>query len=175
MASDLFTRKMDRLFKSLDVTGDGLLGKDDHDILIQGVIGAAGVVDGERYRMATDAFWDALVLVDGFESGVNSEQFVAAVRRVVRDEGRYDELVVPMNEFGFSMFDADGDGALQFAEYEQIMRAFQHSDSDVRAWFDRLDTDCDGRITRAEWMALVKDYYLSDDPEAPGNYVNGPV
>lgn len=41
--------------------------------------------------------------------------------------------------------------------------------------FKRLDRDSSGQITREEFNQALFEYYLSADPEAPGNWLLGPM
>ena len=47
-------------------------------------------------------------------------------------------------------------------------------DFDVGPVFEVLDEDGDGLLSRGEVVRLVKDFYLTNDPEAPGNLFYGP-
>ena len=46
-------------------------------------------------------------------------------------------------------------------------------DQDARNAFRYLDRDGDGYLDVAEIVKAVEEFYLSDDPDAPGNWLLG--
>lgn len=71
------------------------------------------------------------------------------------------------------MVDTDGDGRIALADYDAWVRAWGF-EFDVETIFKELDVDGDGFLSRDEMVRLAKDFYLTNDPEAPGNVVYGP-
>jgi Ca2+-binding EF-hand superfamily protein len=41
--------------------------------------------------------------------------------------------------------------------------------------FRRLDRDGSGKISKEEFRAAITEFYLSDDENAPGNWLLGPM
>src|ERR1041384_12402 len=63
-----------------------------------------------------------------------------------------------------SMADRDGDGRLDRQEFQTwIVTDFHLSEQDASVAFDKLDTNGDGRVTRNEIFAALREYYYSDD------------
>lgn len=53
--------------------------------------------------------------------------------------------------------------------------AWQSDEAQAAVTFAKLDTSGNGSINKEEFLAHVKDFFFSDDPESPGNLILGPV
>jgi hypothetical protein len=84
-----------------------------------------------------------------------------------------ERAAIPFSLTAFAIADADGDGRCQVHE----MMAAQHrsgmSEEEVRRSFDLLDPDGDGFITADEFIEALREFYFSNDPTAPGNFLAG--
>jgi juvenile hormone diol kinase len=74
--------------------------------------------------------------------------------------------------FTFDLLDRDDDEKISAEEYGHVLQAWG-LDIDTGAVFQRLDLNSDGFITRDELVQLSKQFFLSNDPEVPGNYICG--
>jgi len=59
-------------------------------------------------------------------------------------------------KLAFHMYDASDTGALSFEEAKEILRAVYPNASDLRAGFEEIDTNHDGQITKAEFIAWAR-------------------
>ena len=75
----------------------------------------------------------------------------------------------------FDAMDVDGDGRLTVAEYRAYLRACGADDAIADAFFAHADLDEDGRVTRDELSHAVQEFLLSENPDAAGNYLFGPI
>jgi hypothetical protein len=71
--------------------------------------------------------------------------------------------------------DQDGDGRLSQQEYVANLRSFNVNEAAANEAFRRLDQDGDGYLTQAELSRCVEEFFYSEDPEAPGNWLVGPI
>jgi Ca2+-binding EF-hand superfamily protein len=69
--------------------------------------------------------------------------------------------------------DTDKDGTLSLEEYKAMYKIHGIDDSPGAEIFDKLDFDGDGKIRTNDIMNLIADFYLSDNPQAPGNLFFG--
>ncbi|MGB3442562.1 MAG: EF-hand domain-containing protein [Actinophytocola sp.] len=60
------------------------------------------------------------------------------------------------------------DGVITRTEFARLLSAVGRPCGDVDAAFDALDSDRDGRISRAEYVAAWEDYLVSDNPDSAG-------
>jgi hypothetical protein len=59
------------------------------------------------------------------------------------------------------VFDANKNGSLKKADFDKA------------EIFSKLDFDGDGKIMKNDYLNLVADFYLSDNPQSPGNLFFG--
>jgi Ca2+-binding EF-hand superfamily protein len=71
------------------------------------------------------------------------------------------------------MLDSDGDGKVSLEDYILFCGAYNVSEAQARMSFGLFDRDDSGDITQQEVEEMVKEFYLSDDPKAPGNLFFG--
>ncbi|TDD81987.1 hypothetical protein [Actinomadura rubrisoli] len=71
--------------------------------------------------------------------------------------------------------DRDGDGRDRVISGPQVQRLLEVRGVDAGIAFARLDRDRSGFVSRAKLPQAVREFYCSDDPEAPGDWLNGPA
>lgn len=54
------------------------------------------------------------------------------------------------------------------------MTAFHATDAEAAAAFRQLDRNRDGYLTTDELIKNAEEFFFSEDPEAPGNWLVGP-
>jgi len=59
--------------------------------------------------------------------------------------------------------------------FKKMNLAWQSDEAQAAVTFAKLDTSGNGSINKKEFLAHVKDFFFSDDPESPGNLILGPV
>jgi Ca2+-binding EF-hand superfamily protein len=59
-------------------------------------------------------------------------------------------------------------------EYKNYLLTIQVTEAEAADAFRRLDLDRDGYLSREEIFQNMKEYYFTDDPNAPGNWFFGP-
>ncbi len=76
-------------------------------------------------------------------------------------------------DFFFQMMDVDGDGQADREDYTIFCQAYGLPAEQAHRIYHLLDRDGNGTLSRDEVLALVREFYLSDDPDAPGNLFFG--
>ena len=71
--------------------------------------------------------------------------------------------------------DRDGSGTLSQDEYVGMYEALGIPPSTSSEGFKRLDRNGSGQISHEEFNQALSEFYLSADPNAPGNWLLGPV
>jgi hypothetical protein len=93
------------------------------------------------------------------------------------DEPEFPEFVeksaIPFSMAVFGVADSDRDGRITVEEMMAAQIKSGMRPQETRAVFDRLDTDADGYVTDKEYVQAAREFYLSDDPNAPGNAIAG--
>jgi Ca2+-binding EF-hand superfamily protein len=188
MLGKLQQKKITRLFGALDKNKDGLLEEEDFAALASR-LAAARKVDvnsplykemhaaqmrwWENIRIAANkdingrvtlaewiSFWSGWLTTIADEAGASQQTALDAMKKSATAT--------------FDMIDADRDGRITPGEYEAWSRVFALN-FDARANFRRLDLNQDGVLTREEVVGLLKEFFLTNDPEASGNHLYGPL
>jgi Ca2+-binding EF-hand superfamily protein len=81
-------------------------------------------------------------------------------------------------EAAVALADRDGDGKVSEAEAIKSQMAWAGgalTEEQARASFKMTDSDGDGFATAEDMRRMVEQYYTSEDPQAPGNWLLGPL
>lgn len=74
----------------------------------------------------------------------------------------------------FDVFDADGDGFIEQADFTGLIEAAAGVAPGLAlAGFQRMDADQDGRISTHEYAAAIGHIFLSQNPADPGTALLG--
>jgi hypothetical protein len=87
----------------------------------------------------------------------------------------YHEVVQPVSETVFGLLDANGDGQITYDEFRHFYGAMGVGEGHARELFARLGRNPEDSVSREEAMVLTDQYFVGDDPEAPGNWFFGAI
>ncbi|WP_199547910.1 EF-hand domain-containing protein [Streptomyces sp. N35] len=182
-SAPVLSAKLHRMFTMLDADGDGLMSEEDlprlADRLREGFGRAGETVRTDRLRALLAAIWDhhlARADEDG-DGRIDAATYDRAVRHAVAT--RRSELLADFSAMvtaWLDLCDLDGNGLIDRDEYRLMLRvAFDAPHEASDAAFDRLDADGNGTLEPEEVQAAVEDYFTSNDGDAPGNWLFGPL
>lgn len=173
-------RKLTRYFNCLDADGNGYFEKADVDIIVDRLATARGykpnTIEYDQIQAGIDTIWDN---ARQYGYSQNPNQVTLA------DWLHHEELVLSTEEWRenymkavtrgvFDLVDADGNGEISLDEYTQLMSAFG-VEKGIPEWaFRFLDLNGDGHISKEEFVIIVEQFHISEDRNAPGNYLFGP-
>lgn len=89
--------------------------------------------------------------------------------------GNFEDAVIRIADAFMCIVDTTGDGSLDFDEYVRMYAGLGIDLTHSSDAFRRLDRDGDGKISYEEFRAAITEFYLSDDENAPGNWLLGPM
>jgi Ca2+-binding EF-hand superfamily protein len=70
--------------------------------------------------------------------------------------------------------DKDKDGRVSWTEFLGSAVIFGQTPAEAEEAFRHLDRDADGYLNTDEWLRNTEEFFMSDDPKAPGNWLLGP-
>lgn len=175
MATELQRRKYEKAFERFDVDGDGVIDATDITALVQLWCDTFDIAPGseewKKINSLAYKLWQNLegtTDTDGDKS-VSREEWNASMER----PDFVDKVALPFALAVFDIADKDNDGQVSMAEMTAAQSKAGISEAETGRVFQQLDTDGDGYVERNEYENAIKEFYLSDDPDSPGNLMVG--
>lgn len=181
MLTDFRKRKLIAIFDQYDVNKNRFLEQADYERTFQNLAASLHYKPGspEYTRLYADqmAAWNNIYQLCGAPSSqrVTQEEFLAALDQLLSDKNNYQAVVGSYTDSLIELSDRDGDGRLSQQEYVANARSFNIDEAVATEAFRRLDHNGDGYLTHDEMSQGVEEYFYSDDPQAPGNWLGGPI
>lgn len=181
MLTDLQKRKLTLYFHLYDVDDDGQIAWPDFERVAENVRALYGAEGHSAiHTRIRDGFvrrWGALrASADADQDGgVTMSEWLTYWDGVLADDARHQEEIASVTERLFELFDTDEDGLLGADEFCNFYGIYGLKSAQARLVFMDLDADGDGAVTRRELTDMAHQFYRSDDPDAPGNRLFGPL
>jgi len=181
MLTDFQKRKLNVLFNLYDVDKDGFEEQADFEHIVQNVATTLRVQPGSpeynRLYAAHMAVWNNVQQLSGSlgSQRVARDEYLAGYDRLLSDKDNFLATVGSWSDSIIELSDRDGDGRLSQQEYVANLRSFNVDEAAANEAFRRLDRNGDGYLTHDEISHSVEEFFYSDDPEAPGNWLVGPI
>jgi Ca2+-binding EF-hand superfamily protein len=179
MSDAVKDRKFIALFDWFDQGKDGYLTHEDFQRMVELFVALAREGDQANATAMSDAFerWWGLLLTFGdtdADGRLTQSEFVKLMKSNITSQENFESVILAIVDPLMSTLDTNKDGVLELQEYVQMYSALgippEHS-SDA---FRRLDRDGDGTISHEEFRTAIREFYLSDDENAAGNWLIGP-
>ena len=181
MLSPFRRRKITHFFALFDADGDGYIEQADLRRWADEIARVGGAGPGTPAYEELHALWAftwAALEKDtssGRDDVVSPTQWLELCEAILSSEEGYTMVMNAIGARTFDVIDADGDGELGVEEWRAFYRAIGVDEAEATGTFGRFDGDRDGRITRSETMARLREFFCSDDVAAPGNSFFGPL
>jgi Ca2+-binding EF-hand superfamily protein len=179
MTSTLMDQKFTLLFGWFDQDRDGQLTQQDLQATAMVFAQVAANEDHTNRTAIHAAFeqWWQLLLkrADSDADGqVSRSEFITAMEDITAP-AHFESAVMAIADAVMRAADTDGDGVLSRDEYVAMYQTLGVAPEHSTPAFAMLDLDGDGVISHDEYRTAIVDFYLSNDPNAPGNYLLGPA
>ncbi|AKT38212.1 EF-hand domain-containing protein [Chondromyces crocatus] len=180
MSLSVQEQKFEYIFKWFDQNGDGFLSQDDFET-IAGMFNAIADEKDEKSRASMKRgfllWWELLQSAKGSPPAekVSKEEWVDVMKSCVLAPENFENVVGTIVDGMIGALDRDGNGSVSLDEYVRMYEALGVSPATTGETFKKLDRDGNGELSCAEFRQAVFEYYLSGDPDAPGNGMLGPL
>jgi hypothetical protein len=175
-------RKIDVCYTHGDQNGDGTLEPADALALAARIVAYIGEPFGstkaQRLFKSFETFWGHMsAKMDANNDGkVTPDEWRKGMRKAFAEDKRgFEEGLRPLAEAVFALCDKDGNGQVSEKEFHAFQRAFGSSEANSKLAFQKLDRDKSGHLSVQELLKAWQEYYTSEDPNAPGNWLFGDV
>lgn len=175
MASVFQERKFQGMFDALDTDGDGYLREEDFRELVARWSRLPGVGPGTELRARVETLlmgWWAALLEAGDADGDGAVDLGEVIRLVDRLPGMIADVTATAGTI-FDAVDADADGRISPEEHRRLVETWNGGSVDMDGVFELLDRNGDGHLSREEFALLWRQFWISEDPAEPGNWLCG--
>ena len=177
MASELQKKKWANMFNMFDVNGDGQIEQSDLDQFHNRLFEMRGIKPGDPQYDALNGrfaeFGQALQQITQADT-LKMDHWLAFWSNVAASPEMY-QMVRPTSEAIFGLWDLNDDGQVSLKEYRKLCVVMRLGEAYADGIFEKLDLNKDGNISMDELMRLSDQYFVGDDPNAPGNLFFGPI
>lgn len=180
MLTQLQTQKLTHYFDVLDFLKNGIIQFEDFKAIGENLCVLWGFREGtEPYKNCMDrceSSWNEFRKFCGKDAkGAYLEEWLAFadVMLVNGSEEIYDRYVTKMVDEIFNYFDTNHDNYISLDEYVDLFMAYRIEIRFSARSFTKLDLNHDDLLSREEIQSAVREYFRSDDPNAPGNWLFG--
>lgn len=160
-----------------DVNHSGGIDKKDFDLAIQRICDArrwpADDPKAQRTKETLLKIWDGLQQrADQDQDGqISRDEWYSMWEEYAKDPAHASEWQQTYMTFMFDLQDSSGDGSVDETEFANVCRCQGVPEAEARDAFKKLGVGQE--ITRDKFNDLWKQYFSSDDPSAPGNFLFG--
>ncbi|MET9359405.1 EF-hand domain-containing protein [Streptomyces sp. NPDC006632] len=177
MASAFQVHKLKGMFAAFDADGDGCLREEDFTALVARWRRMPAVAPGTELHERVEALlmgWWAALLDAGNTKGdgtVDMSEFLGLVDEL---PARVAEVTATADTL-FDAVDANRDGRIDADEHRTLVETWNGRPVDMAGVFELLDLNGDGHLSREEFALLWRQFWISDDPAEPGNWLCGRI
>ncbi|MEU6343242.1 EF-hand domain-containing protein [Streptomyces sp. NPDC046977] len=177
MASAFQERKLRGMFAAFDADSDGYLREEDFRALVARWSRLPAVGPGTELRTRVETLlmkWWAALLDAGDANGdgtVDMQELLSLVDRLPAMVGD----VTATAETVFDAVDANGDGRISSEEHQRLVETWNGQPVEMTGIFELLDLNGDGHLSREEFAMLWRQFWISDNPVEPGNWLCGRI
>ncbi|NQZ78844.1 MAG: EF-hand domain-containing protein [Ekhidna sp.] len=180
MLTELQISKLERFFYVLDYNRNGIIEKEDFIGIAENLCILWRIKEGEeKYNVIKKRFEDGWKHFDMFvnnnDGKANWDHWIRFAEEVIvkGDEAIFNHYVDEFVGEIFDNFDTDNDGYIDLDEYIDLLVGYRIEVRFAAKSFRKLDRNNDDLISRGELIRAVKEFFRSNDPDAPGNLLFG--
>lgn len=177
MISDVKRAKFTKLFHLMDRDNNQFITKSDFlssaDQLIQALNIPNDSAMAEQMRAGRIIDWEELTSADVNNDGqVSLDEWLDYYYQRSIDSELIETKTIERSKRMLQIL-GDSDGKLSMVQWKLYFEAVGFPEEEYALSFNKLDVNGDGYLSTDEVLKASIDFYTSDDPDAPGNYMCG--
>ena len=180
MASDFLQKKFTYEFRILDIDNDGFLTEADFERVaanLNAVLNfSPGSPESDTIHARYMLWWQGASERDKDGDGrVSLEEWLAYDGEITSTPDLYQVVLQAGADELFKILDIDEDGAISLTDYTVWLGCYGVDSATAEAAFQRLDVSGSGQVSNAETRERVREFYQSENPDSPGNWLLGEI
>jgi len=179
MLSEVQEKKLRHFFSVMDDDGNHILEPDDFTAVAHKISDILEYPKKSSKRLQLHVrsyrlFIQLLADIGKEETNITLEEWLGLFDRILHGKSTYiKNYVYRTASYIFSLFDQDGNRYIDKDEYRDMFRVYGINEAYLENGFGKLDINGDGQLSKNEIIKGMTDFFLSSDPEAPGNWIFG--
>jgi Ca2+-binding EF-hand superfamily protein len=176
MVSDVAAEKHGQSFDLLDVDDDGYLERADFELIATRLSQGAGAGNLTIMHEAYVKLWTSLAGELGIDADAKMarDEFIHGLDAIAKSTpSGFDNAIAQIPVAILALYDRDRDGKLSKEEFQAMQAAWGVSKDKTDIALLALELDDDGMICVEYLLAACREFVLSEDLYAPGNWLLG--
>lgn len=180
MLTALQQRKLARLFMLYDVDRNGFIEQTDFEQIAHRTALAMAHQPGSlEYTTLHSQYmtgWARLLQLGDrdHDQRLTLAEYCAAYDKMLAQPEQFTAMMMAIVKTIITLLDTDKDGKVSVPEYTAYLLGWRTTEAELIETFHRLDHNGDGYLTADELRQNAEEFFFSDDPTAPGNWLVGP-
>ncbi|XP_014616369.1 PREDICTED: calexcitin-2 [Polistes canadensis] len=160
-----------------DVNQSGAIDKKDFDLAVQRICNSRHwSADNPKTTQTKDTLlkiWEGLQQrADSDQDGqISRDEWYSMWEDYAKDPANAHDWQQTYMKFMFDLEDSSGDGSIDENEFSNVCHSHGVQETEARDAFKKMGVGKE--VTRDKFYELWKQYFTSDDPNAPGNFIFG--
>ncbi|MEQ9307246.1 MAG: EF-hand domain-containing protein [Marinoscillum sp.] len=179
MLTEVRRKKLSYLFDILDANKNGLLQPDDFAAVAEKICNILEF-DGsstERLQLKLKSlrlYVQLLTDMNKEDVSISKPEWLELFgSRTMINPKTAKKYIFRTAAYIFNLFDQNGDRIISKEEYLDMFRIYNIDLEYSEIGFQKIDENSDGQITLSEMIAAFRDFLMSSNPEAAGNWIFG--
>lgn len=181
MLTDLQRQKQVYIFNLLDYNKNGYIELEDFIDIAENLCDVRDdeldTEEGKQVMEQCRTLWDKLeqYIDENHDDKCELDEWLKFIEEelIKNTHDWYKDSVNSLVGLLFDIYDTNGDGHIEVDEYLDIFLSFRLQAGQVSKSFQLLDLNGDKEISKQELINAVSEFLLSDDIDAPGNWIFG--
>lgn len=171
--------KLTYFFSVLDSNGNQILQPDDFTLVAEKISDRLGYDKESKSRLelrlkSSRLFVQILADLEKEDVSITLDDWLGFFKFFETKHPEYvKRYITRIVHYIFSLFDHNNDLQINRQEYKDMFRVYSLNPEFQDVGFDKLDENGDQYISKQELIQGCYDFFLSPDPDAPGNWIFG--
>lgn len=178
MLTELRKQKLTYLFTLLDANKNGLLQPDDFVSVADKMCDVLNYEEGDQLRLriklkALRLYVQLLTDMGKSDVAVSLDEWCELFGSRKVEPRAAKKYIFRTAAYIFNLFDQNEDRVITKREYLDMFKIYDINLEYSEKGFQKLDANSDGQITLQEMISGFRDFLMSSNPEAAGNWIFG--